>query len=65
MSRSIAIIRWAAGQELTEVWRAGPETIGWQRADGERAIETNADPVFESDEGFAEAWEARRLGEPA
>ena len=60
MSNSIAIQKWASdsGLELTEVWRSGPESAGWERADGERVIETNGDPVWEHEEGFAEAWEA-------
>lgn len=59
MSRSIAITKWAGALELTEVWRADSETAGWERADGYRVIETNGDPVWEHDIGFAEAWESR------
>lgn len=59
-SNSIGINKWAAGQQLAQVWARGEgdrQTIGWERSDGERAIETNGDPVFEGEEGFEEAWE--------
>ena len=58
-SNSIGINKWAAGQQLAQVWARGEgdrQTIGWERSDGERAIETNGDPVFAGESGFEEAW---------
>jgi hypothetical protein len=58
--RSVGIRAWAAEQALEIEWASG-EIRGWSRRDGERAIETNGDPVFESDDGFEAAWDARGL----
>jgi len=56
---SIGIRQWAGEMDIWEVWSIGEgdsRLIGWRRGDGEHAIETNADPVWESDEGFQEMW---------
>lgn len=57
---SIGIRKWAAGFRLIECGRSGygdEMLIAWKRSDGLRAIETNGDPVFEHEDGFAAAWE--------
>ncbi len=55
------IRRWAAGEEVEQIWRHLPSGMaGWVRAkDGWRIIETNANPIGEDDEGFAKTWEHR------
>lgn len=58
-SQSIGINKWAKGHSLEQVWARGEadeKTIGWQRSDGERAIETNGDPVFPGESGFEVSW---------
>lgn len=40
-------------------WESGTgdaRRIGWMFADGTRAIETNGDPVWDHEDGFADAW---------
>jgi hypothetical protein len=68
-SSSLGIQRWAAGSALTLRWVRGEgdaRRIGWERADGYRAIETNGDPILEDSPEWSEAaWlgtveEARR-----
>jgi len=57
-TNSIGIQRWAAHQGAEIVWENGigdARIVGWRRDDGERAIETNGDPVFDG-EGFDELW---------
>lgn len=61
-TNSIGIQKWAANQNVEQVWVTGEgdnQLVGWLRADGARAIETNADPVFDTEEGFEEMWSAR------
>lgn len=54
--RSAGIGQWAAEAGGAEKkWRNG-DNYGWIGANGTRAIETNGDPVWEDDVGFAEAW---------
>lgn len=58
---SIGINRWSHGQKLTRLWSRGAgdaRLTGWQREDGQLAIETNGEPIFESEDGFEEAWSA-------
>lgn len=58
-SNSIGIQKWANGQEIEKIWETGEgdeKMIGWQRSDGERAIETNGDPCFGGDE-FEAVWD--------
>lgn len=57
---SIGIKNWAGRQAIARVWGAGGDSrlVGWQRADGSRAIETNGDPCFEDTPHFSELWEA-------
>lgn len=58
-TESIGIQKWAGGQTISRIWQNGEgdwRMIGWQRADGARAIETNGDPAFEHEPGFEEAW---------
>ena len=57
-TNSTSIRKWAGELELIEIFRVG-ETIGWERADGERVIETNGDPVWPHEEGCVELWERR------
>jgi hypothetical protein len=61
-SSSVGILAWAGDSALTLEWESSPELKGWSRdSDGARAIETNSDPIFDGDEGFAAAWEAEEL----
>lgn len=63
-TNSIGISKWAGEQAIECTWSVGEgdaRLTGWTRADGERAIETNGDPVFEGDDGFEDAWAARGL----
>ena len=56
---SIGITLWASGQGIEQVWSRGEgdaRLIGWERADGQRAIETNGQPVFDGEDGFEAAW---------
>lgn len=56
---SIGIYKWAHPVTAELLWESGvgdSRIRGWQRADGARAIETNGDPVFEGENGFAEVW---------
>ena len=49
---SIGIRKWAGDLMIQEQWRLGvgdSRLIGWRRIDGERAVETNADPIFPQD----------------
>lgn len=58
-SNSIGINKWSKDQSVEMAGQSGESEsriTGWVRADGARAIETNGDPVFESEEGFEEAW---------
>ena len=60
------IAAWAAESGGAEkAWESGEgdaRLIGWQAANGTRAIETNADPVWsESEESFADCWAQRSL----
>lgn len=58
-ANSIGINNWSKGQCVEMAGHSGEgesRIIGWVRADGARAIETNGDPVFESEDGFEEAW---------
>lgn len=58
-ANSIGINKWANGQSIECAGSSGEgdsKITGWVRADGARAIETNGDPVFESEDGFEEAW---------
>lgn len=60
-TNSIGISKWANGMEIEKVWESGEgdnRMIGWERSDGARAIETNGDPAFEGEEGFATGWSA-------
>lgn len=60
-SNSIGINKWAGEMTIAEIGRVGSGDdllIAWQRSDGERAIETNGDPVFEWYGGFEEAWDS-------
>lgn len=60
-SNSIGINKWSSESERHKVWELGEgdqRLIGWERADGQRAIETNGDVVFESEGGFHECWYA-------
>jgi hypothetical protein len=47
---------------IDKLWSNGlpgdARLIGWERADGARAIETNADPVFDWQDGFDQLWAA-------
>ena len=57
--RSIAIRKWAAGQGLELAWQQGTgdeQLTGWLRADSYRAIETNADPIWEDDDAMRDLW---------
>lgn len=54
------VIAWVADLGFDIAWERGSgdaKRTGIVRGDGERVIVTNGDPVWESDEGFAEAWE--------
>ena len=68
---SIGITLWACGQGIEQVWSRGEgdaRLIGWERADGQRAIETNGQPVFDGEDGFEEAWSgtpSSRSAQPA
>jgi hypothetical protein len=61
-SESIEIQKWADGQNIHLVWESGEgdgRMIGWEREDGSRVIETNADPIKQGEEDFVAAWDAR------
>lgn len=61
-TNSVGIAKWADTQSIEIAWQNGTgdaRQIGWTRADGARAIETNGDPVFEDAIGFDGSWETR------
>jgi hypothetical protein len=44
----------------TLLWERGEGDArkrGWEHLTGSRAIETNGDPLYEDDDGFADAWD--------
>lgn len=70
--KSVSIAQWASeGGGAEESWRENPELAGWTRADGARAIETNAGGLVPGDaaddcEGISEGlfvriWDQRTL----
>jgi hypothetical protein len=61
-SKSSGISHWASGRKIEQVWESGQadsRLVGWRRADGALAVETNGDPVFEDADGFSDLWNPR------